>query len=169
MNPKIKKLAMLGSLSALALIIGFVENMFPPVFAAVPYARLGLSNIAILLALVIYGFKEGLIVLFVKIVLLAVFSGNPAMIIYSFAGGMFAILGMNLMLHFRKNSLAATSALGGVLHNTAQVSVAALVTKSSAVFIFLPHLVLFGGLAGILTGIVCHLVVKRVVSPKMLS
>jgi heptaprenyl diphosphate synthase len=169
MNGKVKKIAILGCLSALALIIGFVENMLPPVFAAVPYARLGLANIAVLLALVIYGFSEGLIVLFVKIVLLAVFAGNPSIIIYSFTGGMLSILCMRLMLHFKKNSLAAVSAAGGIFHNLGQVSVAALVTKSAAIFVFLPHLMLFGGLAGILTGIVCHLVVKRVITPKMLS
>ena len=169
MNAKVKKIAVLGVLSALALIIGFVENMFPPVFAMIPYARLGLSNIAVLLALVVYGFGEGLTVLFVKVVLLGIFSGNPSMIIYSFAGGMLSILGMHLMLHFHKNSLAAISATGGALHNAAQVSVAALVTKNAAVFVFMPHLVLFGGLAGILTGTVSHLVVKRVITPKLLS
>ncbi len=169
MNTKVKKIAVLGILSALALIIGFVENMFPPVFAMIPYARLGLANVVILLVLVVYGIQEGLIVLFIKILLLSVFSGNPSMIIYSFAGGMLSIMTMWLLLHFKKNSLASISATGGVMHNIAQVAVAALTTKSTAVFIFLPHLALFGGLAGIITGLACHIVVKRIINTKMLG
>lgn len=164
MNKKVKKIAILGILTALALIIGFVENMLPPVFAMVPYARLGLANIIVLLVLVLYGIQEGLIVLFIKIVLLAVFAGNPSMIIYSFAGGMLSIITMWLLTYFQKNSLAAISAAAGVMHNLGQVMVAALVTKNIGVFVFLPHLMLFGGLAGIITGIVCHIIIKRVLS-----
>ncbi|NCA67218.1 MAG: Gx transporter family protein [Clostridia bacterium] len=169
MKKNTKKIAVLGILTALALIIGFVENMLPPVFAMVPYARLGLSNIIILLVLVIYDIQEGLIVLAIKIVLLAVLSGNPSMIIYSFAGGMLSILTMWLLTFMHKNSLAAISAVGGAMHNIGQVAVAALVTKTAAVFIFLPHLMLFGSLAGILTGVVCHIVVKRVIKPDFLK
>lgn len=164
-----KKIAVIGILAALALIIGFVETMLPPVFAMVPYARLGLANIIILLALVLYGMREGLIILLIKIVMLAVFAGNPSMIIYSFAGSILSIFLMWGLTAIKRNSLAAISAAGGAVHNLGQIMAAALITKSTAVFIFLPHLMLFGSLAGIVTGIVCHIIVKRVVPPTLLE
>lgn len=156
-----KKLAILGVLTGLAIIIGFVENMMPPIFAMLPYVRLGLANIVILLALVVYGVKESSTILIIKIIMLAIFSGNPSMALYSLCGGIFSIIIMRLLLIFRKNSLAAISAAGGVLHNFGQVCVAALIIKNISVFVFLPHLMLFGALAGIITGIVCFIIIKR--------
>ena len=56
-----KKNIYLAMLTALALVISLFESIIPLPFIA-PGAKLGLSNIVILVTLVVFGFKEGFIV-----------------------------------------------------------------------------------------------------------
>ncbi len=169
MSFRIKKLSVLGLLAGIAVIIGYAESLLPPIFFAVPYAKLGLSNAVVLLTLVLFGWKEGLLILLIKCGFSALFAGNPFMLVYSLCGGLLAFGGMWALLLVHKNSLSGIGAVGGMLHNVGQVCVAAVITKSTAVFLFLPHLTLFGAMAGIITGAICHLLVKRAVPHTFLT
>ena len=70
----VKKLALSAMLSALALISFMIENLFPPLF--LPGARLGISNVFILLAVLFLGSGYGYAVFIVKVVLGCVFCGS---------------------------------------------------------------------------------------------
>lgn len=148
-----KKVARLAALLAVALLLGFFETLLPPVFPLLPYARLGLGNVAILLCLVWYGLPYAAVILVIKCIVIGLFSGAPVMILYSLGGGVLSVLSMFGLLKLKANGLPAISAVGGILHNVGQVLVAIAVTGTPAVAVVLVYLSLFGGIAGALTGV----------------
>ena len=46
-----KKLALLGILTATAMMLSYIEFLIPPIYSAVPGIKLGLANIAVIFAL----------------------------------------------------------------------------------------------------------------------
>ena len=153
-----RKVTGLASLLAVALLLGFIENILPPVMPLLPYARLGLGNVAILLCLMWYGLPAAGIILVLKCVILGLFSGAPVMILYSLGGGVLSLLVMFALLKLNKNGLPALSAVGGVMHNVGQVLVAMLVTMTPSVAVVLVYLSLFGATAGALTGVIAFFI-----------
>ena len=83
---KTRKLCILALLSAAALAIFVAEAEIPPV-VAIPGVKLGLSNIIVLLTMYLYGRREALAVLAVKLILGSVFAGQLMSFFYSAAGG----------------------------------------------------------------------------------
>lgn len=157
-----KKVARLGTIVAVSLILGLVENMLPPIFFGLPYARLGLSNIALIVCLIWFGLPQTFVVLILKCVLLGLLAGTPSMIPYSLLGGSLSILGMYGLLRLGLNGLPAISSFGGILHNIGQIFVAMIFTGTTAVVWMLPYLMLFGSVAGFLIGILAYIIVKRI-------
>lgn len=161
MKYNVKQLAYLGVLSALAIIISTVESLMPPIFPMLPYARLGLANCFILFTMVCLGAKESFLVLLLKCVFSAIFSGNPTSALYSLSGGILSFIPMLILVYFQKNSIMAISCLGGILHNLGQILIASAITHSLAPISLLPYMLLLGGICGIITGLISHVIIKR--------
>lgn len=155
-----KKLVRAAILLAVALILGFLETLLPPVFPFLPYARIGLGNAAVLLALLWLGVPQAAVILVLKCVVIGLFSGAPTMILYSLAGGSLSFAVMAILLRIGANGLPAVSAAGGILHNVGQILVAMAVTGTAGVAVLLVYLSLFGALAGALIGVVVYYVDK---------
>ena len=66
---KAKTIAETAILLAVALILGFLETWLPPLFPFLPYARIGLGNAAVLLALIRLGVPYGAVILLLKCVI----------------------------------------------------------------------------------------------------
>ena len=79
----IRKITFSALFLALALIVSVLENMIPPLIPMLPYAKIGLCNIVLLMCFLLVGVWEGYIVLVIKCVLAAVFAGNMGMLIWS--------------------------------------------------------------------------------------
>ncbi|MCL1795827.1 MAG: Gx transporter family protein [Clostridia bacterium] len=148
----IKRLALLSILTALALIMFFVESMFPPLF--VPGAKMGLSNVVTLLALLTLRPLDAMTLIVVRTVLGATLSGTPSAVMYSLPAGLAsAALSMALLRFvFPRVSLVAISAAAAVVHNAVQNVIYCLVTGSPEMLVFLPPLALAGAAAGAATG-----------------
>ena len=73
MNNKTKQIAKYGLLTALALILGYVESLIPAFFA-IPGMKLGLPNIAVIIALYIIGVKGAFIINISRILLISFLS-----------------------------------------------------------------------------------------------
>ena len=155
-----KKLVRAAILLAVALILGFLETLLPPVFPLLPYARIGLGNAAVLLALLWLGVPHAAVILVLKSVVIGLFSGAPTMILYSLVGGSLSFAVMAILLRIGANGLPAVSAAGGILHNVGQILVAMAVTGTAGVAVLLVYLSLFGALAGALIGVVVYYVDK---------
>ena len=90
-----KRLATMALLVAMGIILHRVEALLP---LPSPWIKLGLANIMTLLALVLLGFREALIVTLLRIFLGSIVGGtflSPTFFL-SLAGGLAAVLAMSL-------------------------------------------------------------------------
>lgn len=155
----------LALLTALALIIFVVELQIPNPFP-IPGVKLGLANIITVYAVYHYRAREVFLVVLIRILLGAVFSGNMAAMLYSLAGGMLCLVGMlPLKRLLSEKYLWVLSVLGAVFHNIGQIAAAYLIA-GWGVLAYLPFLLVSGCLAGAFTGVCAQLVVRRIAPPK---
>ena len=77
--------ARVGVLAALALVLSYIET-FIPLPVPVPGIKLGLANVAVLVALELIDVKSALFVAAIKVLAAGFLFGNPLMMAYS-AGG----------------------------------------------------------------------------------
>lgn len=150
--PKTKKLALMAVLTAIALTIFMLEAQLPaPV--PIPGVKLGLANIVTLTAMLILGRREAGAILAARIVMGAVFAGNPSAMLYSAAGGVLAYAAMCLLVGVvPEKRLWAVSAVSAVAHNMGQLLACVLVVKTPGVFIYAPVLIVSGVITGVFTG-----------------
>ena len=124
-------------LASLTLIFSYIEMLIPFNFG-IPGIKLGLSNLVILVALYSLGPGYAFIINMVRILLSGLlFSGMSAML-YSLAGGILSFLVMFLLMKTGLFSPVGVSLAGGVFHNVGQLIVAALVTETAKIFLYLP-------------------------------
>lgn len=154
-----KRVALSGVMLALALIVSLIENMIPPIVPMLPYAKLGLTNVVLLACFMLVGVWEGYVVLLLKCLLSAVYAGNMSMLIWSLPSALVAYTIMVLLSKTKLFSITGLSVVGGMLHNFTQIVVATLILGTS-VFFYLPYMLLAGGVAGLVTGVICHFAVK---------
>ena len=153
-----RRLALSGLFLALALIVSLIENLIPPVIPALPYAKLGLGNVVLLACFLLVGVGEGCVVLVLKCFFAALFSGNFSMLIWSLPAAAVAYAAMVILSRTRLFSVTGLSVAGGMLHNMTQILVSMAVV-GEAVVAYMPYMLLAGGLAGVVTGVICHFVV----------
>jgi heptaprenyl diphosphate synthase len=162
MDMNTKKLSRLALLTAVALGVYVLESQIPPV-VPVPGIKLGLANAVTLLTLLMYGVPGALLVSLGRIILGGVFAGGVAVLLYSLSGGMCAFIAMSLLYRRLGVRFAfITGALGGIVHNIAQLAVAAAVVKTPELWAYLPALALAGVITGVFTGLCAGLAAQRI-------
>ena len=155
-----KKLAILGLMLAFALILSYVEFLIPFSFG-IPGVKLGLANAAVLLALYLLGWKSALLVSVLRILLSALLFGSVLSLAFSLAGGLLSFFVMALLKYTKKFHPAAVSAAGGFSHNLGQLIAAAFLVQNLALVYYLPVLLFFGLLTGLMIGIICQEILLR--------
>lgn len=165
---RITRLAVLGVLTAMALVLSYVESLLPPVWAAVPGIKMGLPNIVIIILLYKLGIKEAAIVSLIRVLFSSfLLFGSGMMLMYSVAG---ASLSLALMTICKKLSLFSTvgvSIVGGISHNLGQLLVAIALFDTSQLGYYMIVLAVTGTVAGVFIGIVGSLLLKRLEKVKM--
>ncbi len=160
------KLTFSGILATAAVLSFLLENLFPPLF--IPGARMGLSNVFILLAAILLGNAYAFAVLTVKITVGSLFSGNVSAVLYSLPAGIFSLTIQILLLRFTERfSVIAISVTGAVLNTTVQNTIFCIVTGTAEYFAYLPYLALIGVLSGITVGLAVYFAIKYL--PKTLT
>ena len=158
---KTRRLTTMALFSAIALTIFMVEAQIPAL-VPIPGIKLGLSNIVTVYAVYALGAKEGAAILFVRIFLGAIFSGNFGTIFYSAAGGALAILTtIGLKFVLRQNQLWVAGILGAIAHSIGQMIVAVWLTGTPSLLIYLPVLIVCSIITGLFTGLCAQILVKR--------
>lgn len=147
------RLTLTSLLAALALVLSYIETMIP-VPVPMPGVKLGLSNIAIILALYVIGGRCAMAVAFVKVLASSLLFGSPAMFAYSVGGTLLALVGMLGLYGIPGVGVVAVSVVSAVLHNIGQLIVASCMLSSTAVFLSLPPLMVAACITGALTGVV---------------
>jgi len=156
---KTKKLTLMSMLLALALVIFIIEAALPPI-APIPGIKMGLANIITLISLKWLGKKEAFMILILRIVLGAIFTGNIMSIIYSLSGGIMCFIVMAIIIG-KVKSLWVVSVCGAISHNAAQIAAAVAVTGVVQIAMYLPVLILSGVVTGVFTGAIAATVIKR--------
>ena len=158
---KTKRLAALGLLTGIALILFTVEAQLPAL-VPIPGVKIGLANIVTVFAVFFLGAGDGAKVLFARIFLGAVFAGNFSSIFYSAAGGICAILtAIGLKCVLAKSQIWIAGCLGAVAHGIGQIAMAVFVTGTPSVLIYLPVLAVCGIITGTFTGLCAQVLVNR--------
>ena len=158
----IRRLTELALLSAVALIIFVIELRIPNPFP-VPSVKLGLANIVTVYAVFRYRPSETAMIVTVRLLLGAMFSGNPSALLYSAAGAVVCLCGMLLLRRILpEKQIWLCSVIGAMLHNIGQITAAVIIMQSFGVAAYLPVLLVTGSLAGAFTGICTQLLLNRI-------
>ena len=156
-----KKTAFCGLVLALALIAGYVESLVP-VAIAIPGIKLGTANSVILILLYMVGVKEAFMVNLSRVVLSGFLFGSMSSILYSLSGAIVSLFIMILLKKTDRFSISGVSMAGGVAHNIGQLMMASFVLETTAVWYYLPVLILSGSITGLLIGVLTGEIRKRI-------
>lgn len=148
-----KKIALCGLLTALAILMGYVE-MLIPMPMIVPGIKLGLANVIVVITMYSLGPKTALFISLVRVVLCGLLFAGFAGLLYSLAGAVCSFAVMALLYKTGKMSITGVSIAGGVFHNVGQIVVAALVVENIKMAYYLPFLLVSGVVTGFLIGMV---------------
>lgn len=151
----------MGLLTALGLIIGYIEFLIP-IPMGIPGVKPGFANIVIVWALYSLGPWEALMINGMRIFLSGFLFGNFSMILYSLAGAAVSFLCMCLAKKSGLFSMTGVSMIGGVMHNMGQLLVAMAVLETVSLVYYGPVLLAAGVITGLLIGIVTGEVKKRI-------
>ena len=156
---KSSRVAFLGLFTAFAMILSFVESQIPAL-VAIPGVKLGLPNIAIIMILYKFGYKEATVVSLLRVLLTSLLFTSVLSMLYSIAGAVLSLLAMILLKKFL--SIVTVSVVGGICHNVGQIVVACLVTETKELMYSLPLLAISGIIAGVVIGLVAALSYKKI-------
>lgn len=159
---KVRKIALLGILTAGAIIISVIESFIPSI--GIPGVKLGLANIVILIILYEIGIKEAIIVNLSRVVLAGTIRGILFSMgfLMSLAGAAMS-LGIMILLYLvvKKFSVIGVSVIGSIFHVTGQILVAMAFLGTVYIVYYLPFIALSAIITGVLVGIVARLVIKN--------
>ncbi len=157
-----KKMVFISMIVAQSLIMFIIENQIPYPFIA-PGAKIGLSNLFVLISLYIFDIKTAFLVVILKVILSSIIIGNMSTFLYSIAGGLLSMLFMHLAKKYLKDkvSILGVSITGAVMHNFAQVLVASLITSNLFLFLYMPILTILAVLSGFFIGLVGNFFIKQ--------
>lgn len=160
-----KKLALCAVLTALALGLSTLENLFPiSLVVPLPGIKLGLANIVTVFALYQLGAGAALVILLARCLLGAMFAGNASALLFSLMGGVLAMVTMILLRSARGLSVYGVSIAGAAAHNIGQICAAMVVLGGTAVLGYLPVLLAVSLVTGTLTGFVSALLFRAMSS-----
>ncbi|MBQ6885553.1 MAG: Gx transporter family protein [Clostridia bacterium] len=157
----IKRLTLYALLTAVCLIIGYLESLLSITLIAVaPGVKLGLSNAVVLTLICTNDTKGAYLVNVIRICLSALLFGSPISFVLSLSGGITATFIAHILSRSKSVSAIGISIASAVTHNVFQL-VAAVFIVGFGVLYYLPVLILLGAVCGAFCGILAQLVLKH--------
>lgn len=149
-----RNLVLFSLLVALAIVLRGLESLIPN---PLPWVRIGLANIMTLVAILLFGFKAGLLLTFLRVLVAAFILGtflSPTFFL-SFTAGLSSTIVMGIGHRYGRRWLSpiGISVLGGFTHNLTQLGVVYIVLiKQVQIFYLLPIFALIGIITGVFNG-----------------
>lgn len=156
-----KKIAATALSLSLAMMIGVIENLVPPVFPPLPFLKIGLSNLVLLVCIIYISYSSAFIVSILKSIIVPLIVGNPFMIAYSLPSSLLSCITMTLLLNYRLVGIPIASIISAITHNLIQLFVASIVINSKLIFSLFPYLFFISVFSGSLIGTICTFIVKK--------
>ncbi|MBE6988339.1 MAG: Gx transporter family protein [Ruminococcaceae bacterium] len=155
------KIALSAILIAMAAALSYTERFIPlGLIVPLPGIKLGLANVVSMFALFFMGFKSAFIILVLRCLLTSFFGGFSSLM-FSLAGGIMAVLIMEMLKRAKIFSIYGISIGGSVMHVTGQVLTSMVIMKSHYVLSYLPVLIISAVVTGALTALISAQVLKR--------
>ena len=164
---KVQKMALLGVLTAAAIVIAILESFIPSV--GIPGVKLGLTNIVILIILYELGILEAVIVNLLRVLVVSFVRGTFLSMgfLMSLTG---AAMSLGIMILFyvlvKKFSIIGVSVIGSIFHVTGQILIAMLYLGTAYIVLYLPIIAISAIITGVFVGITARLIIKTGVIQK---
>ena len=158
---KVQKMALLGILTAAAIVIAILESFIPSI--GIPGVKLGLANIVILIILYELGVVEAVIVNVLRVIVVGLVRGTFLSMgfLMSLTG---CALSLGIMIVFyvliKKFSIIGVSVIGSVFHVTGQILIAMIFLGTAYIVLYLPIIAISAIITGVFVGIVVQLIIK---------
>lgn len=148
-----RRVALMGVLFALALVLGLLENTLTPVLGLPPGVKPGLANIVVMFCLFCLSRRQALLLVVLKAGFSFLVRGAVAGAL-SLTGGLLSLLVMVALLALPagKSSIWLVSIAGALAHNLGQMAVVALLFGQASWY-YAPVLLLSGLAMGSLTAV----------------
>lgn len=164
-----RSIALCAVLTALALGLSTLENLFPvTLIVPLPGVKLGLANIVTVFALYELGAVPALTILAARCLLGGLFAGNLSALLFSLLGGFTAMLVMIALKHCKGLSIYGVSIGGAAAHNCGQIAAACLTLGSMAPLYYLPILLGASLITGAVTGVAAACLFRALVHTNIL-
>lgn len=160
-------MALLGVLTAAAIVIAILESFIPSV--GIPGVKLGLANIVILVILYELGIWEAVVVNLLRVLVVSLVRGTFLSMgfLMSLTG---CVLSLGIMILFyllvKKFSIIGVSVIGSIFHVAGQIFIAMIYLGSACIFLYLPVIAISAIITGVFVGIVAKLIINTGVIKK---
>ena len=164
---KVQKMALLGVLTAAAIVIAILESFIPSV--GIPGVKLGLANIVILIILYELGIWEAVVVNLLRVLVVSLVRGTFLSMgfLMSLTG---CVLSLGIMILFyllvKKFSIIGVSVIGSIFHVAGQILIAMIYLGSAYIFLYLPVIAISAIITGVFVGIVAKIIINTGVIKK---
>lgn len=164
-NSNTLKITGTALISAVALVLSYIEMSLPDFPFVLPGMKLGLSNIATMFALSAMSLPSALVVCFVKAIFALLMRGFTSFMM-SLCGGILSVLAMYLLMKFKRIGFVGIGVGGALCHNLGQILVAFAFTDST-VFAYFSVLALASVVTGTVTALVVYLILPKVLKLRL--
>lgn len=158
---KTRKYILVTMLAALAVVLNVVENlMIPPLAFGI---RFGIANIISLLAIKLFGKKELLFIVVLRIVIANLIKGTIfGTSFWISTSGVIISTIIIIILDSIKASLLFTSMMSALGHSFGQLMAVIILYNQINIFSLFPMLIIVSIATGVLTGLLSNYAIKRI-------
>ena len=158
---KAQKMALLGVLTAGAIVIAILESFIPSI--GIPGVKLGLANIVILVILYELGIVDAILVNFLRVLVVGLVRGTIFSMgfLMSLTGAVFS-LGIMILFYvlIKKFSIIGVSVIGSIFHVSGQILIAMIYLGTAYIVLYLPVIAISAIITGVFVGITARLIIK---------
>ena len=158
---KVQKMALLGVLTAGAIVIAILESFIPSI--GIPGVKLGLANIVILIILYELGIVEAIIVNLLRVLVVGLVRGTflGMGFFMSLTGAVFS-LGIMILFYLliKKFSVIGVSVIGSIFHVGGQILIAMIYLGTAYIVLYLPVLAISAIITGVFVGFIAQLIIR---------
>lgn len=148
-----RRVTNLALLVSIGLVLGIIESTFPPLLP-LPGARLGLANIATVIALYLWGPGMAFEVTVLRSLIGGLLRGSVVGLFLSFSAGIVSTLVMIVLYEVVDDyvSMVGVSVAGALAFNVMQLLAAFVLVRHAALFYYMPYLILISIPTGLFVG-----------------
>lgn len=157
---QIRRICLYAILSAVCLVLGYVESLVPLTFIA-PGVKIGLANTVCLILAAKMDIKGAFLVNATRILLSSMLFGSIISLSFSLIAGVVSLGSVCILRRLKFFSIIGVSTIAAVVHNLVQMAVAVCIMGVGSLY-YLPVLIISGVFSGLVVGIISRIILKKV-------